>query len=109
MDSLATVQPLSFFVDNRSGVSGSLREILFLFGVASVEGMTGHVALSRSSGRDTIRLLRDFDPQIFLQPHNTALLAEDDRLEQRNTLTKDWWTKMGRGEGQMRADHIIIL
>jgi len=57
MDSLATVQPLTFFVGDRSGMSGSLREILFLFGVASVEGMTGHVALSRSSGRDTIRLL----------------------------------------------------
>jgi len=57
MDSLATVQPLSFFVGDKLGVSGSLREILFLFGVASVEGMTGHVALSQSSGRDMIRLL----------------------------------------------------
>jgi len=60
MDSLATVQPLSFFVGDRSGVSGSLREILFLFRVASVEGMTGHVthvALSQSPGRATIPLL----------------------------------------------------
>jgi len=44
-----------------------------------------------------IWLLQDFDPQIFLQPHNMALLAEDDRLEQQKTLTKDWWTKMGQG------------
>ena len=52
---LATIQPLSFFVGDRSGVSGSLREILF--GVASVEGMTGHIALSQSSGSDTIPIL----------------------------------------------------
>jgi hypothetical protein len=28
-----------------------------------------YVALSRSSGRDAIRLLRDFDASLFLQPH----------------------------------------
>jgi len=97
MDSLATVQPLSFFIGDRSGVSGSLQEILFLFGVTSVNDWAHSIVTKL--WEDTIWLLRDFDPQIFLQPHNT-LLVEDDRLEQQNTLTKDWWTKMGC-EGQM--------
>ncbi|KAF8548139.1 hypothetical protein OG21DRAFT_1365432, partial [Imleria badia] len=40
-----------------------------------------NVALPRSSGRSTIRLL----------------LAEDDRLEELNKKTKDWWKEMERG------------
>lgn len=39
-----------------------------------------YVALSRSSGRSTIRLLRDFDEKLFLCSHSSHLLAEDDRL-----------------------------
>ncbi|KIK18516.1 hypothetical protein PISMIDRAFT_42298, partial [Pisolithus microcarpus 441] len=39
-----------------------------------------YVALSRSSGRGTIRLLRDFDDTIFMCSHTADLLAEDDRL-----------------------------
>ncbi|KAI0349340.1 hypothetical protein OH77DRAFT_1377707, partial [Trametes cingulata] len=50
-----------------------------------------YVALSRSSGRDTIRLLRDFDNEMFMQPHDPDLLAEDDRLEDMNEITKTWW------------------
>ncbi|KAI6136317.1 hypothetical protein F5141DRAFT_972866, partial [Pisolithus sp. B1] len=46
-----------------------------------------YVALSRNSGRDTIRLLRDFDESIFLKTHSPELLAEDDRLALLNTLT----------------------
>ena len=42
-----------------------------------------YVALSRSSGRETIRLLRDFDDQMFLKTHDVALLAEDDQMETR--------------------------
>ena len=53
-----------------------------------------YVALSRSSGRDTIRLLRDFDDQIFLKTHDVALLAEDDRMERLNDITQAWWQKM---------------
>jgi len=37
-----------------------------------------YVALSRSSGRDSIRLLRDFDPAIFSKPLNSYLAIEDD-------------------------------
>ena len=40
-----------------------------------------YVALSRSSGRYTIRLLRDFDDDMFRKSHDPALLQEDERLE----------------------------
>lgn len=41
-----------------------------------------YVALSRSSGRDTIRLLRDsFDESLFVNGGCAILRAEDDRLE----------------------------
>ena len=53
-----------------------------------------YVALSRSSGRDTIRLLRDFDDDTFLQAHVPELLEEDERLEELNDITKRWWAKM---------------
>jgi hypothetical protein len=56
-----------------------------------------YVALSRSSGRDTIRLLRDFDERLFMQLHDLDLMDEDDRLEELNQLTLQWWRKMGRG------------
>jgi hypothetical protein len=36
-----------------------------------------YVALSRSCGRGTIRLLRDFDDQIFVKKHDGAVLEED--------------------------------
>ncbi|KAH9917575.1 hypothetical protein B0H21DRAFT_660592, partial [Amylocystis lapponica] len=39
-----------------------------------------YVALSRSSGRDTIRLLRDFDERIFQKPIDPYLAREDERL-----------------------------
>ncbi|THH11044.1 hypothetical protein EW146_g8174 [Bondarzewia mesenterica] len=52
-----------------------------------------YVALSRSSGRDTIRLLRDFNDEIFLTSHNPAVLDEDDRLDILDMKTKEWWAK----------------
>ena len=45
-----------------------------------------YVALSRSSGRQTIHILRDFDKQIFRSLHDELLLKEDEHLEQ---LVKD--------------------
>ena len=53
-----------------------------------------YVALSRSSGRDTIRLLREFDDETFLQGHEPELVDEDDRLKQLDLVTGEWWTKM---------------
>ena len=42
------------------------------------------VALSRSSARDTIRLLRNFEEKLFEKRHDCrgALLQEDERLEE---------------------------
>ncbi|KAJ6567689.1 hypothetical protein DFH09DRAFT_918571 [Mycena vulgaris] len=37
-----------------------------------------YVALPKSSGRGTIRLLQDFDEEMFQKVHDPALLAEDD-------------------------------
>jgi ATP-dependent exoDNAse (exonuclease V) alpha subunit len=40
-----------------------------------------YVALSRSSGRSTIRLLRDFSDEVFDQPLDPALTQEDEQLK----------------------------
>ena len=53
-----------------------------------------YVSLSRSSGRETIRFLRDFDDEMFLQAHELELTDEDERLEGMNMTTKEWWEKM---------------
>lgn len=53
-----------------------------------------YVALSRSSGRETIRLLRDFDKKLFLCNHSSDLLAEDDRLLHLDGQTRAWWSQM---------------
>lgn len=50
-----------------------------------------YVALSRSAGRETIRLLRDFDDAMFLQAHKPPILDEDDRLEAMDVATRRWW------------------
>ena len=64
-----------------------------------------YVALSRSSGRSTIRLLRDFDNTTFMQSHSASLLQEDDRLDKLDALTKSWWRKMGR---DVRGNHVQV-
>lgn len=56
-----------------------------------------YVALSRSSGKSTIRLLRDFDAKVFQASHSSQLLAEDDRLKELNIETKEQWERNGRG------------
>lgn len=43
-----------------------------------------YVALSQSSGRHTIRLLRDFDEHYFRQSHDMDLTEEDNRLDELN-------------------------
>ncbi|KAK7683381.1 hypothetical protein QCA50_013643 [Cerrena zonata] len=47
-----------------------------------------YVALSRSSGRDTIRLLRDFPDDLFQTPIPHELMEEDHRLRVLNAKTK---------------------
>ena len=50
-----------------------------------------YVALSRSRGRDTIRLLRDFDPNLFQHHPSEALRLDMKRLERLNEATKREW------------------
>ncbi|KAJ6532026.1 hypothetical protein B0H19DRAFT_1189676 [Mycena capillaripes] len=40
-----------------------------------------YVALSRSSSRETIRLLRDFDHDMFQKPHKAKFSSGDDEQE----------------------------
>jgi ATP-dependent exoDNAse (exonuclease V) alpha subunit len=49
-----------------------------------------YVALSRSSGRESIRLLQDFDNKLFQKSHDSVLLAEDDRPDKMDRITKVW-------------------
>jgi hypothetical protein len=61
-----------------------------------------YVALSRSSGRETIRLLRDFEDKVFLQTHGTDLMTEDDRIAALDRKTKEWWGEMQRKEANQQ-------
>jgi hypothetical protein len=55
-----------------------------------------YVALSRSRGRASIRLLRDFDDKLFRGTHNPALLTEDERLEDLNKKAEVWYNNVCR-------------
>ena len=46
-----------------------------------LSAFNAYVALSRSRGQDTIRLLRDFDEKLFTVHPNEELRAEDERLD----------------------------
>lgn len=59
-----------------------------------VDPFAAYVALSRSRGRGTIRLLRHFDPGIFTQHPSEALRVEDGRLA---TLAKKTAEKFDSG------------
>jgi hypothetical protein len=45
-----------------------------------------HVSLSHNSGGETIRLLRDFDNEMFLQVHGPELTDKDESLEQMDVV-----------------------
>ena len=47
-----------------------------------------YVALSWSSDRKTIRLLRGFDKKIFFRAQDESLLVEDGRPERLNEVTR---------------------
>ena len=60
----------------------------------SLSPFSVYVALSRSRGRDMIRLLRDFDPNLFQNHPSEALRQDMKRLEILNEETKkDWQTR----------------
>lgn len=50
-----------------------------------------YVALSRSRGRETIRLLGDFDDKLFTAHPSEDLRKEDIRLCERTRATKEAW------------------
>lgn len=50
-----------------------------------------YMALSRSPGHESIRLLRDFDSALFRKTYLHELLDEDDRLANLAAQTKREW------------------
>ncbi|OCH86552.1 hypothetical protein OBBRIDRAFT_737823 [Obba rivulosa] len=52
-----------------------------------------YIVLSRSSGRSTIRLLRNFDDKLFMMSHSPSLMIKDDHLEAFNSAMLAWWKK----------------
>jgi hypothetical protein len=64
-----------------------------------------YVALSRSSGWSTIRLLHDFDDELFKKCHSLELLAEDDRLMELDQKTDKWWKKMTKDNKTVVVEH----
>lgn len=54
---------------------------------------SAYVALSRSRGRDTVRLLRDFDDNLFQNHPSEALRREMIRLEGLNEATRREWDR----------------
>ncbi|KAI9568442.1 hypothetical protein HD554DRAFT_2097950 [Boletus coccyginus] len=52
-----------------------------------------YVALSRSSGRSTIRLLQDFDDKIF-QQGQCGVAGRNDRINDLDKQTLRWWKEM---------------
>jgi hypothetical protein len=56
----------------------------------SLSPFNAYVALSRSRGRKTIRLLRDFDDALFTNHPSDDLRTEDIRLHEQDEETKQW-------------------
>jgi ATP-dependent exoDNAse (exonuclease V) alpha subunit len=63
--------------------------------LGKIDGFNSYVALSRGHGRDTIRLLHDFDEKLFTVHLNEHLRQEDAQLE---TLEKETILRYNTGE-----------
>ncbi|KAF8125257.1 hypothetical protein EV363DRAFT_1119588, partial [Boletus edulis] len=50
-----------------------------------------YVALSRSRGRESIRLLHPFDEKLFTSHPSEHLRTEDERLNRLDEVTAEWW------------------
>ena len=61
----------------------------------SLSPFSVYVALSRSRGRETIRLLRDFNPNLFQNHPSEALRSDMRRLERLNKVTRREWLMRG--------------
>jgi hypothetical protein len=53
-----------------------------------------YVTLSRGTSRDNIRILRDWDSELFLRNHDIDFLAEDRPFIMLNRVTEKWWGQM---------------
>lgn len=85
--------------DRKSAWSISLRR-----DSAKLTPFNAYVALSRSSGQSTIRLLRDFDDHLFTTIPCPMLAAEDERVEGLDQRTKEWWESVEKGLSQEVSD-----
>lgn len=54
----------------------------------TISPFNAYVALSRSKGRDGIRVLRDFEEKLLQSPPSEALIKEDNRLERLARVTE---------------------
>ncbi|EUC56046.1 ATP-dependent DNA helicase PIF1, putative [Rhizoctonia solani AG-3 Rhs1AP] len=100
------ITPAYAFTDYRSQGQTLQSVIVDIAKPPSGSGLTLfniYVALSRSSGRNTIRLLRDFDEDVMLQPLDEDLEREDSRLEKLDRETNAWWSEMIRRMGDLRS------
>ena len=66
-----------------------------------------YVALSRSHGRDGIRLLRSFNENLFKRKLPSSLFEEDHRLEMLNETMKKWWDKLKTLNISSRSDQTV--
>lgn len=62
----------------------------------SISAFSVYVALSRSRGRKTIRILRDFDPALFMHHPSEDLREDMDRLERLDARMKECFEKDGQ-------------
>ena len=65
-----------------------------------------YVTLSRSRGRQSIRILRAFNRETLFEPLDEALELEDARLERLNDHTAEWWNEMLMGRGEQSTHQV---
>jgi len=64
------------------------------------------VALSHCQGRNSIRLLRDFDEKLLTTHPCEFLRDEEERLETLDEMTKQWW--IAKEERRMTGSQIFM-
>lgn len=93
------ITPAYAFTDYRSQGQTISAAIIDLADPPTGRGLTSHslyVALSRCSGRDNVRILRDFDHSILKRPLELELVEEDQRLEGLDKTTEVWWDEINK-------------
>ena len=57
-----------------------------------------YVTISRARGRNQIRLLQDFDDKLLTKHPSEYLRLEDERLNEFEIKTEEWWQRIKRQE-----------